>query len=274
MHPLMTASRPVLVFLGWLVLPLAAPEASAQRLPAIEAENYERCMALARTDPTAAWEKALAWRGDGGRHPAEHCAAVALIGLKQYGEAGKRLEKLADEMTRSPSPLRGEVLGQAGEAWLLAGDAARAHALLTQGLALAPGDLDMTTDRATASAALGRPEEALRDLDVVVKADPRRPDALTYRAAANRALGRLDPALADAEAALRLAPDSPDALLERGNVRRLKGDGAGARRDWLRVSMLAPNSEADAAAKANLERLDVKTEPPPKPGEKPVPKRR
>src|SRR5437763_411424 len=103
-----------------LCLLLAAP-AAAQQLPAVEAENYERCMALARKDPGAGWEAALDWQSRGGRHPAEHCAAVALIGLGQYGEAGKRLETLADEMRHAPAELLGEVLGQAGQAWLLAG---------------------------------------------------------------------------------------------------------------------------------------------------------
>src|SRR5689334_448562 len=112
---------------------LAAP-AMAQPLPAVEAENYERCMALARKEPSAGWETALQWESRGGRHPAEHCAAVALIGLGQYGEAGKRLETLADEMRRAPPDLLAEVLGQAGQAWLLAGDAPRAHAALTQAL--------------------------------------------------------------------------------------------------------------------------------------------
>ena len=237
---------------------IAAP-AAAQRQPVVEAQTYESCLALARTDPTAAWEKALAWRSNGGAHPAEHCAAVALIGLKQYAEGGRRLEKLAEGMTRAPSTLRGEVLGQAGEAWLLAGDAPRAHAALTQALAMAPGDLDLLTMRAEASMAVGKPADAVADLDQVVAHDKKRADALTFRASALRAEEQLDRALADAEAALRLQPDLPEALLERGNIKRLKGDYAGARRDWLRIGQVAPETEAHVAAKANLERMDLKS---------------
>jgi tetratricopeptide (TPR) repeat protein len=235
--------------------------AAAQPASGDAAARYERCISLARSNPTAGWERALAWRSDGGGHPAEHCAAVALIGLKQYREAGTRLEKLAQEMTEASAELRGDVLDQAGQAWLLAGNAARAEACLSQAMTLAPNDLDIVTDRATARGALGRNAEAIADLDRVIAADPRRADAFTYRAAANRALQRLDKALADANAALRLTPNSPDALLERGNVLRLKGDTAGARRDWIRVSELAPNSDADTAAKANIEKLDLKVEP-------------
>jgi tetratricopeptide (TPR) repeat protein len=250
------------LFLLLLALPLPA---LAQNLPAIEAENYERCMALARQDPSNGWETALQWQSRGGRHPAEHCAAVALLGLGQYAEAGRRLEKLADEMRRAPPELLGEVLGQAGQAWLLSGDAPRAHAALTQALAILPNSPDLLVDRATASGSAGDLNGALADLDRALALEPRRADALTLRASAQRGLGRLDVALADVQQALKLAPDLPDALLERGNIRRLKGDDAGARKDWVRVGMLAPDTPADLAAKANIERLEMKTEATPAP---------
>jgi tetratricopeptide (TPR) repeat protein len=245
-----------------LLLLLCLPSvALAQPLPALEAEAYERCMAQARAEPSAGWETALQWQSRGGRHPAEHCAAVALIGLGQYGEAGRRLEKLADEMRRAPPELLGEVLGQAGQAWLLAGDAARAHAALTEAIAILPNSPDLFVDRATAAAAGGDYPKAEADCDRALALDARRADALTYRASARRALGKTDAALADVEAALKLEPNSPDALLERGNLLSLKGDLGGARRDWVRVSLLAPDTPADVAAKANIERLELKPEP-------------
>jgi tetratricopeptide (TPR) repeat protein len=231
------------------------PALAQQRLPAVEADQYERCMALAQRDPEAGRDMARRWEIEGGAHPAEHCEAVALVGLEQYPEAARRLEALADEMTKAPADLRAEVLGQAGQAWLLAGDTARAHAVLTQAVLIAPDDLDLLTDRAAAAGALGKPEEALADLDRVLAKEPNRADALTFRASAKRALGRLDAALADAEAALKLTPKSPDALLERGNILRIKGDANGARRDWEEVARLAPASAAAAAAKANLAKL-------------------
>ncbi len=235
--------------------PLPAP---AQRLPAVESDHYDRCMDETRRNPSVAWDDALAWRDTGGGHPAEHCAAVALIGLKQYAEAGRRLEKLADEMFKSPAELRAEVLDQAGQAWLLAGDPVRAVEMLTQGLAITPKDDGIMTDRAEAYAASGKYREAIGDLDQVLARDAKRVDALVFRASAERALKQLDPALRDIEAALRLSPDDPDALLERGNIRRLTGDDAGARQDWLRIVRVAPDSAANEAAKANIEKLDVK----------------
>jgi tetratricopeptide (TPR) repeat protein len=240
----------------FLALPLPV---LAQNLPAIEAQNYERCMAQARADPSNAFETALQWESRGGRHPAEHCAAVALIGLGQYAEAGRRLEKLADEMRRAPPELLG--------------DAARAHAALTQALAILPNSPDLLVDRATATGSVGDLNAAIADLDRALALDPRRADALTLRASARRGLGQLDPALADVQQALKLSPDLPDALLERGNILRLKGDDAGARKDWVRVGLLAPDTPADVAAKANIERLEMKSEPPATPPAK-APKRR
>jgi len=246
-----------------LLLPAAlslSPAALAQHLPAVEADHYQRCMDEAQHNPAAAWDDALAWQDTGGGHPAEHCAALALIGLKQYAEAAKRLEKLADEMFKAPVDLRTEVLSQAAQAWLLDGNAPQAAEMDTLALQLTPGDPDVLTDRAEALAAQNKYKEAVADLDAALARDPTRVDALIFRASAKRALNQLDPALHDVEAALRLAPDEPDALLERGNIRRLKGDDAGARKDWLRVALVAPNTAADTAAKDNLEKMDVKTD--------------
>jgi tetratricopeptide (TPR) repeat protein len=221
-----------------------------------EAATYQQCMNLARRDPAAAEKLALSWHERGGAHPADHCAAVALIGLKQYKEAATRLEALAHEMTTAPIALRAEVLDQAGQAWGLAGDPVRAYAAAGEAVALQPKDLDLLIDRAEAAAAAGYFDKAVDDLDHVLKADPGRVEALIYRASANRALDHLDPALADIERALARVPNSATALLERGNIRRLQGDNDGARQDWQRVGQLAPGSQADMAARANIEHLD------------------
>ena len=243
----------------------APPRASAAKPHPADADaaTYDRCMKLARENPAAARDLAADWQKRGGAHPADHCFAVALIGLKQYREAATRLEALAQAMIHAPPALRAEVLGQAGQAWLLAGDPMRAYAAEGTALELRPDDADLLTDRAEAAGSAGWFDKAVADLDRVLKTNPSRVDALVYRASANRALDRLDPALADIDTALKLAPDSVEALLERGNIRRLKGDLPGARQDWLRVAKLAPGSAEEAAAKANIARLDVKDEPAP-----------
>jgi tetratricopeptide (TPR) repeat protein len=246
-----------LSILAWWRAATAEPpvQSTAPRDAAAEAATYERCMKLARQNPGEARSLAQSWHERGGAHPADHCAAVALIGLKQYKEAAIRLEALAQAMMTAPAGLRAEVLDQAGQAWGLAGDAVRAYAAAGAAVALKPTDLDLLIDRAQAAATAEYYDKAVADLDHVLKADPSRVDALIYRASANRALDRLDPALADVEKAISRAPNSAPALLERGNIRRLKGDNDGARQDWERVGRLAPGSQADLAAKANIEHL-------------------
>ena len=249
----------------------AAPlRPTAPRLPPVpprpadaDAATYERCMKLASEEPKAARDLAAGWQQKGGAHPAEHCLAVALIGLKQYKDAAERLEKLAPAMVHAPAALRAEVWGQAAQAWLLAGDPGRAYAAAGAALALRPDDADLLLDRAEAAGAAGWFDQAIADLDRVLNADPARSDALIYRASAYRAQDRIGPALADVEAALKLAPASPPALLERGNIRSLRGDLDGAREDWRRVTALAPGSAAATAAGANIARLDSQNAAPP-----------
>jgi tetratricopeptide (TPR) repeat protein len=233
-----------------MALPGSTPRAADQ-----DAATYERCMQLAHTDPEAAQRLAVGWQNRGGAHPAEHCLAVALIGLKKYKEAARRLEALAQAMVHAPAALRAGVLGQAAQAWLLAGDAGKAYAADSAALALDKGDLNLLIDRAEAAGEAGWFDKALVDLDSVLKADPSRIDALIYRASAYRQTGRLDQALADIEAVLKTAPDSASALLERGNIRIARDDLEGARQDWQRVAVLAPGSAEAGAASANLAKL-------------------
>ena len=109
-------------------------------------------------------------------------------------------------MTTAPAALRANVLDQAGQAWLLAGDPVRAYAAAGQAFALQPNDPELLLDRAEAAASARYFDQAIADLDHVLKADPDRIEALIYRASAYRALDRLDPALADVEKALARRP--------------------------------------------------------------------
>jgi tetratricopeptide (TPR) repeat protein len=243
------------------VPPYTPPQKTPQAAPhsaAGDQATYEHCMALAQSDPGSARDLAEHWQSRGGAHPADHCYAVALVGLKQYKEGATRLETLAQLMAHAPNSLRAEVLDQAAQAWLLAGDPSRAYAADSAALNLLPGDPDLLIDRAEAAGSEGWYDKAVADLDRVVSSEPNRVDALVYRASANRELGKLDLALTDIDRAVGLAPNSVSALLERGDILRLKGDINGARKDWVRVSELAPGSAADAAAKTNIERLELK----------------
>lgn len=244
------------------VAPYVPPKRTAPGAPprnaAGDEATYERCLALAKTDPAAARDLAEHWLSRGGAHPADHCYAVALVGLKQYKDGAEHLEALAKTMDHAPDSLRADVLDQAAQAWLLQGDPARAYADDTAALNLLPGQSDLLVDRAEAAGSEGWFDKAVTDLDKVLASDPNRIDALVYRASADRELGKLDLALIDIDKAVSLAPNSVSALLERGDILRLKGDLNGARRDWVRVSELAPGTAASEAAKTNIERLELK----------------
>ncbi|MFQ5619718.1 MAG: hypothetical protein ACE5FR_12160 [Rhodospirillales bacterium] len=234
------------------VAPAAAPAAEIDH-----ARQYRACMTLVQRDAEEAFDSALAWHDMGGGDAASHCVAAALLGLKQYAEAGRRFETLARKIKAKPH-LRAELLAQAAQAWLLDGKPERADSALTAALKLNPDAADLLTDRAAARAAMKLYREAVEDLDRAIELEPGRADAFVFRASAYRYLASLDLAAADLERALALEAEHPEGLLERGIVRRLKGDKDGARRDWLEVLDVAPGTSAARAAQANLEKMDVK----------------
>jgi len=245
-----------------LVLPLligAAP-APVPVIPVLPpSERYDSCLADTRRDPAAAFKAAEDWRALGGGFPAEHCAAIALIGLKRYSEAAQRLEALASQMMGEPAELRGDALDQAGQAWLLADQSDRAKAAFDAALSFMPHSAEFLIDRSEALADGGHYWQAIDDLNRALEADPKNVDALVFRASAYRHVGGADAlelAQADATRALALSPNSVPALLERGKVGQLRGDSAGAKTDWQRVIALAPQSQAAQYARDNLAHID------------------
>ena len=223
-----------------------------------EARHYAACMALARKDPKAAHESALAWRKKGGGDAAIHCVAVALLGLGQYGQVGPMMEELAARTGESRVALKAGLLGQAANAWLITGQPQRAENLLTDALKLVPRDVEIMLDRSIARAALGKYWEALDDLNEALEQNPDRADALIFRASAWRHVDALELAETDIAVALKIRPDYPDGLLERGLIRKARGDRAGARADWRRVIEIAVEGPLTEAARRNLEAMDVK----------------
>ncbi len=249
---------------------LALTGMAALSAPATAAEppmTYSRCMALARSDPEAAFDAAVNWRGLGGGEAAEHCTGVALIGMGEHAEGARRLEDLAQRLHAGP-PVRAELLAQAAQGWLLASNLGRAESVLNAAIGLAPENGTLYVDRAAVRAQRQDYEAAADDLDRAIAIDPYDVDALALRASARRRLGDIEGALWDAEEALHIDANSTAALLERGLLRHAAGDGAGARQDWLGILRIAPNSPDGDAARAEIEKLDVRIE-----GGKPPPRR-
>ncbi|GAA0569303.1 tetratricopeptide repeat protein [Craurococcus roseus] len=214
--------------------------------------DHERCFGLLRTDPEDARFFADGWEAAGGGDGARHCAALALLALGETERGAERLEDLA-RRSEADAAARAAVFAEAGNAWMLAGDADRAYAAATMALTLAPDDPALVLDRALALGAMERYAEALEDLDRAVALDPSRIDAWVLRGAAKRQLGRAAEAERDVAHALSLAPDNAEALLERAALRRAKGDVRGARADWERAMRMATDSETADLARRNLE---------------------
>lgn len=236
----------------------AAHAATAEE-EAHQAAVYNRCLAKAQSTPDMAFSEALAWHKMGGGLPARHCAAVALVGLRQYAEAAARLETLAEDAKTQDPDLRLGLLTQAAQAWQLAGRAERAERLQNLAIEAAPRDRQLRIDRAVTRLTLGKPWDAVDDLNVALEIDGNDPEALLYRASAYRYLDALDLARDDVRRALKLDPKRPEAWLEQGILQQLGHDDTAARKSWQQVLALDPNGPAASAARARIEAMDVKT---------------
>src|SRR3546814_16284750 len=104
-------------------------------------------MRKAQSDPDAAYADAIAWHRLGGGLPARHCAAVALVGKRQFDEAAARLETLSRDAPPEDLGLRPGLLEQAAQAWPLSGRSARAAALPDPAIAERPRSLPPRAER-------------------------------------------------------------------------------------------------------------------------------
>jgi tetratricopeptide (TPR) repeat protein len=246
----------------FLVLAAAAAIAAPAQVP----WDYDECLKKVTRHPDDAFEMAMNAQQDGDEPSAEHCAAVALINLKQYGEAARRLDKLARRGSAGDSETRAEIMGQAGNAWILAGQPELATASFTAAVALMPGEAQYLIDRARASAMLKKWKTAETDLSAALVAEPGNAEALVLRASARRAQRNFQGAMGDVTQALVVDPKYPEALVERGLLRAQLGDKVGARKDFLRVLEIAGDEDrkvADAAidaarsARREIEKLEL-----------------
>lgn len=238
---------------------VAAPAKPAASGPPAEdaarAKIYAACMTLARNEPDKALEAARDWQKKGGGEGALHCAAVARLSGGDYEAAARALEQLAATTTRPGPEIKGELLDQAGQAWLIAGNAEQALAVQNRAIETAGVTTDRLIDRAIVYASLGKYWEAIDDLSAVMDRETARVDALVFRATAWRRIGNLDLARDDITRAVAIDPENVDALLEQGIVLRLLGDTEGARAAWSKVLEFDPVSPAAADARTNLARL-------------------
>ena len=219
-----------------------------------DAVHYRSCLSASNLNPAAALIDAEDWVKSGGGVPAQHCAALALVSLKRYAEAGTRLDHIAAEHGVPDMAFRAELYDQAGNAWLLAGDGARAVQSFQAALALSASDADLFADLARAQAMRHNWHEVDLDLNAALQLAPRRADLLVLRASARRALQHYAEARADIVLALKLKPGDGNALVESGLLRKQLGDLNGARRDF-QAALKTGSGEAAAQARENLAAL-------------------
>ena len=221
-----------------------------------EGEDYDRCLKMLNTDPAGADVFADAWEATGGGDGATHCRALAQITLGEPDKGAELLDQLAGD-SHAASAARASVYGQAGQAWLMAGEPGRAFGSATLALSLTPDDADLLIDRSIAAASLKRYDDAVDDLTHALDIDPSRVDALVLRGAAWRHLDHPELAQDDVDRAFARDPANPDVLLERGILRQRRGDRDGAQQDWERAIALSPNTATGDLARQNLALLEA-----------------
>ncbi len=251
-----------LLALLWLIPSAALAQGAAASGGFGDSEAYELCLGAIDDDPLTAFDRALAWRDQGGGAPAVHCSALALIALGQYGDAADRLDALAQDTHNGlNAAIRAQLLVQAGNAWMMEGIPEQGVESLNSALSLnVPSDAlsaEIYFDRARARFMDGLWDEAVDDLSDALSYQPGAKDARTLRATAYRLSGDMANARADVTYVLNDDPDYAPALLESGVLHIAAGDEAAARADWIHVLQL-DDAEDDlkGAARAYLQELD------------------
>ena len=243
------------VITGLTMFPLIAQAAVGTGHAPSDSVHYRSCLSASNLNPAAALTDAEAWARSGGGVPAQHCAALALVTLKRYAEAGQRLDHIAADKGVPDTSFRTALYDQAGNAWLLAGDGAHAVQSFQAALALSAGDADLFADLGRAQAMRHNWHEVDLDMNAALQLAPHRADLLVLRASARRALQQYAEARADIALALKLRPGDSNALVESGLLRKQLGDLNGARRDF-QAALKTASGETAIQAKKNLEALN------------------
>lgn len=145
---------------------------------------------------------------------------------KEYLKAAALFHFIANDVKKST------VLHRLAIATYIQGkDHASARSLLDELSQFATLDADDLTNRAYMHIETGDLQEAVKDMDLALKAQPDHVTALNNRGFAYEQLGRYDEALADLDRAISINPDHAFAHNNRGLVKVRTGDMAGARQD-------------------------------------------
>ncbi len=233
-----------------------APAASPQPADTSAEARYRSCVEQVGANAEAAVEAASAWRTQGGGLHARQCLGLALVALERWEPAATAFEQAAREAEAGQDPRRADFWVQSGNAWVAAGQPARALQAFDAAL-LAPsltnelrGEVHL--DRARAMVAMSNPAGARTEIDRALQMVPADPFAWYLSAALARRDNNLARAGADIARARGLAPDNPDILLLAGTLAGLAGNMEEAERIYRRIAEAAPDSDAGRAARESL----------------------
>lgn len=214
-----------------------------------------RCLELASTQPDAGVAEAIRWSGEGGGAAARQCLGVAYANQARWTAAAGAFEQAARDADTARDARAADYWAQAGNAWLAAGEAAKARFALDA--AIAPATLtglalgEAYLDRARARVALSDDEGARGDLDSAEANAPADPLVWLLSATLARRENDLPRARTDIAEALKRSADDASVQLEAGNIAGLSGNYADARAAFQRAIELAPGSpQANAARNA------------------------
>ncbi len=236
-----------------LLLALAAAPAGPVDTPK---NRYRACLAEARTAPAKAVGRAQAWLGSGGGIEAAQCLGLAWSAQEKWPEAAAAFESAATDAASRQDRRRGDLLVEAGNAWLAAGDPVRAGKAFDSALAsglLAPrlqGEVHLDLGRA--AVARGDPAAARAHIDKGLELVPEDAFGWYLSAALARRQGDLPLAREHIAKAAGLAPDDAAILLEAGNIAGVSGEKDAALGLYARAARSAPESDAGKAAKAAI----------------------
>jgi tetratricopeptide (TPR) repeat protein len=244
-----------------LLLQDAAPK------PGAEPARYTKCMDLATgNDPAAGRDDAALWRAQGGDFLASQCLGVAYANQEKWATAAAAFEEAAAGAGAKKDARAATYWAQAGNAWLAAGERAKARAALDA--ALATGRLEgfdrgeALLDRARAIGPEDAPA-ARRDLDQALILVPADPLGWLLSATLARRAGDLPRAKKDIAEALRRSADDASVQVEAGNIAAAAGDEAGARAAWGEAVRLGRDKPAGRQAAAALAQFAAGATTPP-----------
>lgn len=193
------------------------------------------------------------------------CQAEALVKAGDYAGAAGAFEASARARDGETGDAAAVQWAAAGNAWLAAGDAAKARLALDAALArgtltgLALGEAQL--DRARVLVAQGQLAPARVDIDGALKTAADDPLAWLLSATLARRTGDLARARADIAEALKRSDDDAEVQREAGNIAALAGDEQGAKASWSAAVRIAPDSPAGRSSAAALAQFEMPKPP-------------